>query len=121
MRSTDVLVIAWFVLLGGGAGCGSDVATCESICASADDGVPALGGGGTSSTDGVCASSCTATADACAAAGLAATFQDYLTCVGNAGGLQPTDYESSASRAAGPLVVCATQAAAVNSGCGDGE
>jgi hypothetical protein len=58
----------------GSGGCGSDVATCASVCQL--PGAP---------TDGSCTSNCDGTQTATATVGASGDFQAYLTCLENAG------------------------------------
>jgi hypothetical protein len=127
-----LLALVVLVLCGALPACGSDVATCASICGSSGTspfGQNQQGSNGSAPISAAaCATSCTAQEDACESKGQGATFQEYLTCVGNAGGLgagvqqsvQTTNANQPAQyTAASPTVTaCATEYVAIVSACG---
>lgn len=121
------------VLLGAAAdGCGSGVATCESICAL--PGAPAtvatqvLNPGGdddVETTSVTCAVACATQETACASAGYGANFQAYLTCVGNVGSYADVQQNVDTTNPAMPahytttsVSACAAEAAALVNECG---
>jgi hypothetical protein len=121
------------VLFGAGAdGCGSGVATCESICAL--PGAPASvatkplnpGGDNNVETTSVsCAAACATQETACASAGYGPDFQAYLTCVGNVGSYADVQQNVDTTNPAMPahytttvVAACAAEAAALANECG---